>query len=294
MRIETHGLSRRFGKIAALTDITLDIPAGGQIGLIGPNGSGKSTLTRILVGLLDYEGRVTMDGLAPRRDRAALARRIAYVPQVAPNISAPVGEVVAAVSAFRGIPTADVERIGKELDLDVAATADKPFRRLSGGMKQKLLVALALASGADCFIMDEPTASLDAAARERFFRIFAERCAKKTVVLCSHRLEEMRHLVDHVVALGDGRAHYAGTADAFLTAHGLCTIQVRVSSSDSDNWIRGLGFAPGAGNWWHRSADQAEKLRLLPRLSEQLGSRIENLQVRDLESISLPSKDDPS
>lgn len=294
MRIETRGLSRRFGKVAALTDLTLDIPSGGQIGLIGPNGSGKSTLTRILVGLLAYEGEVAMDGLAPRRDRATLAHRIAYVPQVAPNLAAPVDEVVSAISAFRGVAPDAVVDVARQLELDIAAVSRTPLRRLSGGMKQKLLIALALAAHADCYIMDEPTASLDARARERFFRIFAERCAGRTVVLCSHRLEEMRHMVDHVVALGDGRATFTGAADVFLAAHALCTIQVRILNVDGADWIRSLGFVPGAGDWWHRTVDQDEKIQLLPRLTEQIGQHVENLHIRDLESVALERGERPS
>ncbi|MCC6157021.1 MAG: ABC transporter ATP-binding protein [Deltaproteobacteria bacterium] len=287
MRIETRGLSRRFGKVAALTDVTLEIPSGGKIGLIGPNGSGKSTMTRILVGLLAYEGRVEMDGLSPRRDRGNLAGRIAYVPQVAPNLAAPVGELVAAIASFRRIAPVEVFRIGAQLDIDIASLAEKPFRRLSGGMKQKILIALALSARADCFIMDEPTASLDAQAREKFFRLFAERCAEKTVILCSHRLEEMRHLVDHVIVLDEGRSSYAGDADRYLAAHALSTIQVRVARDDAASWIRELGFARGAGDWWYRTVDQTEKNRLLPQLAEHLGDRVDNLHIRDLESISI-------
>jgi ABC-type multidrug transport system ATPase subunit len=83
-------------------------------------------------------------------------------------------------------------------------------------MKQKLLIALALASRADLYILDEPTASLDAATRERFFELFDEVAGSATLVLCSHRLDEIRRLVSHVVALDEGRVVYDGPADAYL------------------------------------------------------------------------------
>lgn len=216
MRIELAHVTKRFGDVLALDDVTLDLPSGSRVGLVGPNGSGKSTLTRALMGMLAVEGTVRIGGASPFADRVRLAHELAYVPQHAPGLGASVGELVRAVTRVRALAPARVVDAGKRLGLDVDALAARPLRALSGGMRQKLLVALALATDARLLVMDEPTASLDPGTRERFFQLVAERTAGATLVLCSHRLEELRHLIDHVVVLDEGRVAHHGTLDGFL------------------------------------------------------------------------------
>jgi ABC-2 type transport system ATP-binding protein len=227
MRVELEQVRKRFGRTEALRGVSLSVPAGRRVALIGPNGSGKSTLLRSLLGLVACEGKVLLDGRAPFEDRVEVARRLAYVPQVAPQLAAPVGDVLALVGMTRGLTHEALASVAARLELDVAAVRARPFRALSGGMKQKLLIALALASRASLLVMDEPTASLDARARERFFQLCEEVAPGTTLVLCSHRLEELRHLADHVVALEEGRVAYDGPAAEFLAGHGLRDLLVR-------------------------------------------------------------------
>jgi ABC-type hemin transport system ATPase subunit len=146
MHLSISDARKSFGRVQALRGVDLDIPSGGRVALVGPNGSGKSTLIRALLGLVECEGRVRLDGRSPWEDRVALARRLAYVPQLAPSLGATVAEVVALVTATRGLSAGAVARVAAELELDVAEVARRPFRNLSGGMKQKLLLALALAA----------------------------------------------------------------------------------------------------------------------------------------------------
>ncbi len=95
-------------------------------------------------------------------------------------------------------------RTAADLGLDVEATGRRPVRALSGGMKQKLLIALALAAPASLLIMDEPTASLDAHTREAFFHLLERRAAGATLLFSSHRPDDVRRLVDRVVILEEG------------------------------------------------------------------------------------------
>jgi ABC-type multidrug transport system ATPase subunit len=215
MRIELTHVGKWFGDVVALDDVTLDIPAGRRVALIGPNGSGKTTLTRAVMGLIAVTGDIRIDGRPPR---AELARRLAYVPQVAPQMAATVGELVGAVCSLRRLPRSNVETVARELDLDVRALAARPFRSLSGGMKQKLLIAAALAARPELLVLDEPTASLDARSRARFYALQRELLPGATVLLCSHRVDEIRSLVDHVCALEDGRVAYHGPASDYLEA----------------------------------------------------------------------------
>src|SRR5690606_41210516 len=134
---------------------------------------------------------------SPFEDRLLTARRLAYVPQTAPQLSASVEEVIHTVAFTRGLSPEAIGGVAARLDLDLAPIRARPFRNLSGGMKQKLLLAAAFAARPALLVLDEPTASLDARARERFHALCAELPAGTTLLLCSHRFEEIRHLADH-------------------------------------------------------------------------------------------------
>lgn len=218
MRIELRDVTRSFGKVAALRGVSLAIPQGARVGLVGPNGSGKSTLLRVVMGLVACEGVVLLDGVSPFERRDEIARRLASVPQFAPQWSAPVADVVGAVTSLRGLDFGAVAAMAARFDLDLAALGPRSFRELSGGTKQKLLIAVALATGASLFVLDEPTASLDADARARFFALLDEVAGSATRLFCSHRIDEVRGLVDRVVVLRDGAVAYDGPTSGYVEA----------------------------------------------------------------------------
>ena len=291
MQIELRDVHKRFGTNHVLRGIGLDVPRGRRIGLIGPNGSGKSTLTRVIMGMLSCEGVVRLDGEDPAVQSRALLGRVAYVPQIAPQLFAPVAEVLRAVCELRGLPRARVKDTADGLGLDIDVLAERPFRNLSGGMKQKLLIAIALASGASLLILDEPTASLDAWARDRFFRLFQQVKQDVTLILCSHRLEEVRHLVDHVVAMQDGKVAYDGAAEEFLSQRALSVIELSLEAGAEADWLVEQGFRQGtkgdAGRWL-LTVSRADKMQALARVSERIGSRLHDMNVRELETIDVP------
>jgi ABC-2 type transport system ATP-binding protein len=229
VRIEVRGLSKRYGRVTALDGVSFELASRSRVALVGPNGSGKSTLNRALMGLVACEGSVRLDGRCPFRERVALAHQLAYVPQIAPQLAAPVGEIVRAIARVRGLAEPAVARIASELDLDLAEIGKRPFRSLSGGTKQKLLIALALSSGASLFILDEPTGSLDARSRERCFELFEALANDVTLVLCSHREDEIRRLADHMLCLEEGRLTYDGPAEAVLERHEFADSVPRVA-----------------------------------------------------------------
>jgi ABC-2 type transport system ATP-binding protein len=290
MRIEARELRKRYGRVKALAGVSFELAPRGRIALVGPNGSGKSTLNRALMGLIRCEGEVRLDGLDPLRDRRALARRTAYVPQIAPQLAAPVDEVVRAIARVRGLDPGAVARAAAELDLELEEVAARPFRSLSGGMKQKLLIALALASEASLLILDEPTGSLDARARERFFALFEALAPEATLILCSHRLDEIRPLVDHVLMLEEGRVGYDGPAAAFLERCAFATIECWADGEDAAGWLAARGFRRGADGAWRRTVEQAEKLKLIAELVNSHGPRLRNLCARDLEGLDLGAR----
>jgi ABC-2 type transport system ATP-binding protein len=196
---------KAFGPVVALDGVSLTIDAGERVAFVGANGSGKTTLLRALLGLVRVEGRITIAGSDVAREPEIALRSVAYIPQIAPPIDAPVAEVVRAHAALRGISMDATFARADKLGLDARACAKKRFRDLSGGMKQKLLAALALATDAPVLVCDEPTANLDGDARAAFLRELAERPRTGIVILCSHRLDEVRTLVERVVELREGR-----------------------------------------------------------------------------------------
>ncbi len=205
MQIELSGVHKRFGGQHVLRGVWLSIASGTRVALAGPNGSGKSTLLRGLMGIVELEGTVRLDGLSPFQQREQVAGRLAYVPQAPPQLGATVREVVRVAAALRGLSTLTIEQTAASLELDLRALRDKPFRALSGGMKQKLLIALAFSSQASLFILDEPAASLDARARAQFERLLDGATRGATVLLCSHRLEDVARFAERAVELSEGQ-----------------------------------------------------------------------------------------
>lgn len=202
--IEIRGVSKSFGSVRALRDIDLEIAPGERVAFVGSNGSGKTTLLRALLGLLRFSGRIEIHGLDVSREPARALARVAYIPQVAPPIEASVHEVVLAHTTLRGIQPTAVKSCAARLGLDLGEQQRTRFRDLSGGMRQKLLASLALATNADVLVCDEPTANLDVSARAAFFEQVAQRSSDGIAIFCSHRLEEVEGFVDRVIELREG------------------------------------------------------------------------------------------
>jgi ABC-2 type transport system ATP-binding protein len=238
--------------------------------------------------MVQGDGDVRIGGLSPAADRRALAPHVAYVPQIAPRLAAPVREVVAAVARLRGIDSARIAAEAKALELDLGAVWSRPFRALSGGMRQKVLASLALASGAEVLLLDEPTASMDPRGRAAFLQRVEELPGRPTVLLCSHRLDEIRRLVDGVVVLADGRVAWRGPASEYLAEHAQAVVEIAARGAGADEWLRARGFAPGAGGWWVRSVATTERAALVAAAVRELNGCLADVLVRDVERLEPP------
>ncbi|MEU4828155.1 metal ABC transporter ATP-binding protein [Actinomadura sp. NPDC023710] len=213
----TGGLVRRDGR-AVLADVDLRVQAGDVLAVLGPNGAGKSTLVKALLGLVPLAaGRTEIFGEPPARFRDW--RRIGYVPQRLPmggGVPATVREVVASGrvarrSRWRPAPLADraADRAAVERALEtvgLTGRARDSAHLLSGGQQQRVLIARALAGEPDAFVMDEPTAGVDAGSQAALASALYELArAGRTVVLVAHELGPMEPLVTRAVELGHGR-----------------------------------------------------------------------------------------
>ncbi|MBI4084128.1 MAG: ABC transporter ATP-binding protein [Candidatus Lambdaproteobacteria bacterium] len=203
--IEISNLQKTFGRQPALDGLSLTFRRGERVALIGQNGAGKTTLLRCLLGQYRYTGQVGVFGLDPHRDRVALLRQAGYVPQTPPPLLMTVGELVSfALGLNPDCRFAAIEEVGRHLGLGLRALMGQTFSRLSGGTRQKVLIALALAKQPALLILDEPAANLDPAGRGALFERLRACPAAVTMLLISHRIDEVATLIHRVVELDRG------------------------------------------------------------------------------------------
>jgi len=196
---------KNFRRARVLDGISLEIGLGERVALIGSNGAGKTTLIRCLLGEYTHEGEVTINGLGPRNNRTKVLGAIGFVPQLPPPLKMPVGQLIDFSAALCKTDPQHIHEIARRLGLDVAGILSRQFVRLSGGMKQKLLIAIALGRDASVLVMDEPAANLDPEARKIFFDLLAERQNDATMLISSHRLDEVSSLVNRVIEMDMGK-----------------------------------------------------------------------------------------
>lgn len=202
--ILVKNLSKAFGSSRVLQGLNLTIQPGQRVALIGQNGSGKTTLIRCLLGLYQFHGDIEIFGADIKREREEALRKIAFVPQLPPALKNTVAEMLSLTSKLCDFPEEDVWPIARELGLELERCLNTPFKGLSGGMKQKLLIALALARKPSLLIMDEPSANLDPAARAVFFGLLSKLPAHTTMLLTSHRVDELSGIVTRLIELDRG------------------------------------------------------------------------------------------
>jgi ABC-2 type transport system ATP-binding protein len=214
--IHVERLWKEYDGRVALKGVDLHIAAGERVALVGPNGSGKTTLLRVLLGLVAGRGSVSVCGHDPLTDHAAAMTHVAYVPQRSPALPVPVRDVVAFWASERKLSPERVVEVARAFGLDLSSTWNQRFSALSGGTQQKLLAAMALGTDCPMLLLDEPTANLDPRARTEFFRRLLARKPTPTLLLSSHRVDEIRPLVDRVVVLADGAVTFDGPVGDFL------------------------------------------------------------------------------
>lgn len=203
--IRIEGLTKTFRKHRVLDGVSLQLEPGERVALIGANGAGKTTLFRCLLGEYHCEGKVAIDGHCPRAERQHVLGRIGFVPQLPPALRMPVGQLVRFAATLCSSSESRMAEMAQRLGLDLDAIRSRPFVKLSGGQKQKVLIALALRDEADLLVMDEPAANLDPAARSEFFSLLREHSPGRTMLVSIHRLDDVMGLATRVVELDRGR-----------------------------------------------------------------------------------------
>ncbi|MDP2469243.1 MAG: ABC transporter ATP-binding protein [Candidatus Palauibacterales bacterium] len=218
--ISARGLTRRFGSQTILDGLDLEVGPGERVALLGRNGAGKTTFFRCALGLLPFSGDLEVAGVDVRTDGLEARSAIGYVPQRPPHFDGTLEDLVRFFSGLREIPSARVRLGMSELGLSLDEHGRKAVRELSGGMLQKVLLALAVAEAVPVLLLDEPTANLDGEARAEFLRALKRVPDSCTVILSSHRLEDVRAAADRVLVLENGRLAFDGELDALLERSG--------------------------------------------------------------------------
>ena len=268
--IRFSAVSKTFKRARVLEGIDLDIGLGERIALIGSNGAGKTTLIRCLLGEYVHDGQVRIEGRDPRRDRTAVLASIGFVPQLPPPLKMPVGQLIDFSAALCGTDAAHIIAIAGRLGLDTAPILDRQFVRLSGGMKQKILIAIALGREARVLVMDEPAANLDPEARKIFFELLAERQDNATMLISSHRLDEVSALVNRVIELDMGKVVLDDKVadDVALAGKLACRVTVKRSEPALAKALTTWNFRDlGGGVEWEGEVAGPDRLRFVGMIS---------------------------
>lgn len=204
--IEVKNLTKKFGTHLSLDSVSCTFGKGESIALMGANGAGKTTLIRSILGYYHPDGgEVLINGQNPIKERTNVLKDISFVPQLPPPIKLSIEELMHYISVSADVDKERIKHYANEMKLDINENMNKSFFKLSGGMKQKLLIAISLAKKSNIIIYDEPTANLDPKARDDFYRLLQQNEEPKTLLFVTHRLEEVKELVNRQIYMDMGK-----------------------------------------------------------------------------------------
>lgn len=205
--IKLNNISKKFDEGFSLQSISLDFKLNEYIALMGANGAGKTTLIRAMLGYYHINsGNILINGLDPIKHREKILENIAFVPQLPPPIKLSVKELITYASISSNIKKDLIIDFATKMNFDIMINNNKAFFNLSGGMKQKLLIAIALARNTSIMIFDEPTANLDISTRDNFYKLLQEQQKDKILIFVTHRIDELKNIINRKIYLDLGRA----------------------------------------------------------------------------------------
>lgn len=218
--IETKNISKAYGEMKAVDDVSISVNKGEVYSLLGMNGAGKSTLIKILCGLIELtSGGGSILGYDLLKETNQIKEVIAVSPQetaIAPNLT--VYENLDLMAGLNGDHKAKRMEIVEEImdRLSLEPYRDQRSKTLSGGWQRRLSIAMALVSEPDILFLDEPTLGLDVLARHELWEVIRSLKGKVTIILTTHYLEEARNLSDRICILQNGKIKALGTADELV------------------------------------------------------------------------------
>lgn len=206
MLVDAQHINKTFLGSKVLDAVTLQIDSGDRIALMGSNGAGKTTLVRALLGFYHIDsGNLSVLGHDPVKERVEVLKHISFIPQLPPPVRLSIEELINFIGKTSDLDPRQIIKEAAKMDLDIAEHKSKPFYKLSGGMKQKLLIAIALSRQSDLLIFDEPTANLDPKGREQFYQLLSLIPEERSTLFITHRLDEIKALTNRMIYMDLGK-----------------------------------------------------------------------------------------
>ncbi len=204
--VQIENATKSFMGTRVLDEVSITMDAGDRIAMMGPNGAGKTTLVRAMLGFYRIEsGSIRVGGFDPMKQRVKVLENVSFIPQTPPPVRLSLDELLRFVERSSGTEREAIIAEAARMDLDVQGHLRKPFFKLSGGMKQKLLIAIALSKKSDLLVFDEPTANLDPKGREQFYQLLTEIDSQTATLFITHRLDEIEALVNREITMDLGK-----------------------------------------------------------------------------------------
>ncbi len=291
--IRAEKITKRFGRVEAVSRVSFDLDAGGALALWGSNGAGKTTLIRCLLGVIRHRGTASIGGIDVRRRGRHARALVGYIPQeLAFHDDARLGNAMMFFARLRRATRAQAADALEAVGL--TGHERKRVRDLSGGMKQRLALAVAMLSDPPLIILDEPTSNLDSDGRGEVVATLQRlRSAGKTLLFASHRPDEIISLADRILVMERGRLERDTTpAELWPTEKAVQVVRLHLSmasEADAARVLREAGHAVhlnGHGLCVAVPRDRkAEPITLLAR---------RQIDVRDIEvldDVHLPETD---
>ena len=235
--IKIDSLNKSFGKIKALNNLNLDIKRGELLGIIGPNGAGKTTAIRIISCILKPDsGDILVDGMSIHQEQIKIKSMIGYLPEE-PNLYErfKARDLLRYFAELYEVPGEDIDdRIGELLELvDMSHRADDRINTFSKGLRQRIGIARALIHNPQIIIFDEPTMGLDPATSHNIREFIGELKGEKTIILCTHYMDEADALCDRVAVLNQGKIMDIGTPQELKSnIHGDIILNIKLETPD--------------------------------------------------------------
>ena len=240
--IKIDSLNKSFGKIKALNNLNLNIKRGELLGIIGPNGAGKTTAIRITCCILKPDsGDILVDGMSIHQEQIKIKSMIGYLPEE-PNLYErfKAKDLLHYFAELYGVPKGEIDgRIRELLELvGMSHRAEDRINTFSKGLRQRIGIARALIHDPQILIFDEPTMGLDPATAHNIREFIRKLKGEKTIILCTHYMDEADSLCDRVAILNQGKILDMGTPEDLKSKiHGDIILQVKVENT-VDNAVK--------------------------------------------------------
>lgn len=281
--ITIEGLTKRFGSLTAVDNISLSVGRGEVLGFLGPNGAGKSTTMKMLAGYLPItSGRASVCGFDVVSDAIKARGKIGYLPEGSPLY----GDMscllflnfVAEIRGYRGAQVKDKVNLAIER-LELESVINKPIETLSKGFKRRLGLAQSILHDPDVLILDEPTDGLDPNQKHQVRGLIKDMASDKAIIISTHLLEEVAAVCSRAIIISEGKIVFDGTPDDFAARSSIHNaVTIRLTEEDLDRVVNEIESMEDV----HRieTINETGVLRLIPKDGAVIVEKV-SLLMRD-------------